>query len=507
MIFKTLKINNKNLYSIADKETRNMANTYIEEMKEKELLKGYFGIIAKNIYVRTRVKNSEILELFIYGAYIEEQSKLEEKEKQIMYEDANYYYQKGQKEVSNTLKKKKPISIIDMALFLYLLDQPNYSGFNLEQYIEIAIRNNAYQLYKQALINIQQQRELEIENSEFQRIINQQSKQKLCINKDKISGYMDTQLIGINNLAKLEGIKELDCNAKVKFIAILDDKETDMCHSLNNQEFYINKENVFNRYYGETQKELRIERIRCNGLVLGLNLPPISHHFHWCRSYIVYIDKNINVNNAEIKKRITRSLNKNLLKYNTNGISKMALLENFSKSNKVLKDFPTLKNKINVINIREDRDYSMAIKPYKNGYKLFINKDVFNSRKTAKNNYIELVKLGYSPKGTTYKDILTHELGHATVFEIIKNKYKGNSKLARHDWENSITSTEIVNKAFDNLKIRTYDQKRKIISDLSKYSLENASETIGESFSDYYSNGKKAKRISKEIVNIMKGMI
>lgn len=39
---------------------------------------------------------------------------------------------------------------------------------------------------------------------------------------------------------------------------------------------------------GETQKELTIQRIRCNGLVLGLNLPPIQHHFHYCRSTIAY---------------------------------------------------------------------------------------------------------------------------------------------------------------------------------------------------------------------------
>lgn len=49
-------------------------------------------MLAKNIYGRNRVKNSEILELLIYGAYIEEQSKLDEYEKQIMREDMSYYY-------------------------------------------------------------------------------------------------------------------------------------------------------------------------------------------------------------------------------------------------------------------------------------------------------------------------------------------------------------------------------------------------------------------------------
>ena len=203
-----LNLNNNNLYNIADIKTKNIVNTYIEEWKDKGLLTGYFGMLANNIYKKNRVKNSEILELLIYGAYIEEQSKLEEKEKQIMYDDANYYYQEGQKEVNNTLKKKKPISIIDMALFLYLLEQPNYTGLNYEKSIQATIQYNAQQLYKQILINIQQQKELEIENDEFQNILNRQENTKLCINNDKISGFMDVQVIGLNNQAKVEGIRK-----------------------------------------------------------------------------------------------------------------------------------------------------------------------------------------------------------------------------------------------------------------------------------------------------------
>lgn len=192
----------------------------------------------------------------------------------------------GQKEVN---KKKKP-SILAMALFLALLDQPNYSGFNWKQYIEATIQYNAQQIYKQAILNMQQQKGLEIDSDEFQTIINRQNNQKLNINNDKISGAVDLQMIGLNNLAKAEGIKEVtEDNSKVRFIAVEDDKTTLMCDSLNNQEFYINKENVFERYYGETQKEVIVQRIRCNGLVLGLNLPPIQHHFHYCRSTIMYL--------------------------------------------------------------------------------------------------------------------------------------------------------------------------------------------------------------------------
>ena len=168
-----------------------------------------------------------------------------------MYEDANYYYKQGQQEVN---KKKKP-SIIPMALFLALLDQPNYSGFNWKKYIEATIQYSAQQIYKQVILNMQQQKDLEIDSNEFQTIINRQNNQKLNINNDKISGAVDLQMIGLNNLAKVEGIKEAtEDNSKVRFIAVEDDKTTLMCDSLNNQEFYINKENVFDRYWRRNTK-------------------------------------------------------------------------------------------------------------------------------------------------------------------------------------------------------------------------------------------------------------
>ena len=94
-ILDTFDFTTENIYNITDNKTKKRINTYIEQWKEQRLLKNnnYFIVLANNIYKRTRVKNSEILELLIYSAYIEEQSKLEEKEKQIMYEDANYYYE------------------------------------------------------------------------------------------------------------------------------------------------------------------------------------------------------------------------------------------------------------------------------------------------------------------------------------------------------------------------------------------------------------------------------
>ena len=106
----TFDFTSENIYNIADNKTKKRINTYIEQWKEQKLLIGYFGVLANNIYKRTRVKNSEILELLIYSAYIEEQSKLDEYENLIMYEDANYYYEER---TERSRKEEKAINISD----------------------------------------------------------------------------------------------------------------------------------------------------------------------------------------------------------------------------------------------------------------------------------------------------------------------------------------------------------------------------------------------------------
>ena len=291
-LLNTFNFTTENIYNIADNKTKKRINTYIEGWKEQGLLKdnNYFRMLANNIYRRTRVKNSEILKILIYSAYIEEQNKIEKQEEQIMYEDANYYYEQGQQEVN---KKKKP-SILAMALFLALLDQPNYSGFNWKQYIETTMQYNAQQIYKQAILNIQQQKNLEIDSNEFQIIINRQNNQKLNINNEKISGAADMQMIGLNNLAKVEGIKSLDKNARVKFVSDKCDNVTPMCMNMDGMIFNVNDYNDFTRYIGTSLKDIRQEKLHIFGLVQGINAPPINNFFHWCHSYLIYVKEDNN---------------------------------------------------------------------------------------------------------------------------------------------------------------------------------------------------------------------
>lgn len=127
--------------------------------------------------------------------------------------------------------------------------------------------NNTNQIYRQVRINLQQEKELKMDSDEFKILFNRQDKQKLNINREKISGVADMELINLNNLAKIKGIEREDKNARVEFISDLCDNVTAMCQNMHGMKFYINKDNIFDRYWGETAKEIKLMRVRAKGLV------------------------------------------------------------------------------------------------------------------------------------------------------------------------------------------------------------------------------------------------
>lgn len=510
-IFDTFDFTYNNLYSIAETKTKSRINTYIEEWKDKGFLKGYFGMLAKDIYRRTRVKNNEILELLIYGAYIEEQDKLQETELNTFKDVANYYYMEGQKEVNKTLLIKKEVSVIPDAIFLALLDMANAKGYIWSQYIEAITKYNSEQIYRQAIIDIQQQKQLDITNDIYQNIIKRQGNTKLNINGDKISGDVDLTLIGINNQAKMKGIYSFDDKAKVKFCGINDKKQTDMCKSLDGQEFYIHDWNEFYRY---SKSNDDIVKYRCYGLILGLNLPPINDGFHWCRSYITYlpsnteidIDKKYNIFDNKLEKEIKS--NYNISKAKLKGIDRQVLINILNNMKKVYSDFPQIKGKIKQIESIEHPNGGMNIEPdlEDSKYIMQINRKFFDNEKTIQKQYEKDVEASFHPKGTTYKDMGNHELGHMATAEIIKSKYK-DDKAIIFDWNNDITTKQIVNQAFENLGIKDHSTKTMLRNNISIYARRKYSETIGEAFADYYANKEKSNILSREIVRIMKGMM
>lgn len=367
---------------------------------------------------------------------------------------------------------------------------------------------NANQIYRQATIDLQQQKELDITNDIYQNIIKRQQNSKLNINGDKISGDIDLTLIGMNNKAKLEGIYSFDENAKVRFVAIEDNATTKMCKSLDDQEFYVHNWNEFERY---SENNGRITKYRCYGLIPGLNMPPINDGFHWCRSYIVYLpyyelEKKYSIFDSNLEKIVKSKYN--VQKAKLKGLDKNALLDTLNNMNKVYKDFPQIKNGLKEIKVIKHPNGGLNITPdiKDNKYIMEINQKFYGDINIVKKQYLNDVKNGFHPKNTTYEDLGNHELGHCVTYEIIKSKHS-DENLIIEDWNNDITTKEIVIKAFNNLGINDKMSQNLLRSNISTYATSKWSETIGEAFSDYYKNGRNASILSREIVKVMKGMM
>lgn len=502
-IFNRFEITADNLYLYVSKDVKNQVNAYIEEWFEKKIDDEYFKVLMMTVLTKDRVTYAEILELFIYEAYIEQQMKEKDEEDSLFFILFAFYYMEGQKEVNDTLisAKKKKYSTFTQDLFSTLMMTPNALGYVYEDYKNSITKYNAEQLSRQAVINIMQGKELKIDSSEFSSLINKQQNAKLNINGDKISGAVDNTLIAMNNQAKVQGITAIDNDAQVKFISVNDEKRTKMCESLDGQIFSVKNWNEFTRYSASNEG---LVKYRCKGLVVGLNLPPINDHFHFCRSTIIYINLQSKIDNKadtlEIK-GYSRKTSKYKSKIN-NILSKIVIINNVLKMNKIFKDFPNSKAMLEAVKLKENIDADMQVFMKKNGkIELQINKNSFNNLKKLKKAYkIDTVR------NSTYKHIGMHEAGHIVEASIIKKVHNGNADKMLKDWNNGITSRNIVENAFENLGITNKMEQEKCKYVISSYALVNDTETIAEALLDYYINKKKANKLSKEIFKIMKGM-
>lgn len=270
------------LNNIANDKTKQICNNYIDRWRKDGLLYGYFGAKCNNIYNRKRVTNNAILELYIYYCYEMFERDVDKDEQETFRHLANYYYNDGIKQAGGKPKE------IPNQLYYNLLKEPCVNGYTLEEYKGAKALQSTYQTHRLAVSQIQQGQLPKVRNME--REFEHQLNERLKVGA-RISGVIDMILIGINNRAIIEGAKSIippTKTLKAKFVAVIDDRTTPMCESLHGQEFNVYGENEFTRW-SDSHKQMR--KYKCYGLVRGLNEPPISDHFHWCRSGIEIIVK------------------------------------------------------------------------------------------------------------------------------------------------------------------------------------------------------------------------
>lgn len=256
----------------------------IEDWKESNLLNGYFGYKANELIKKRYITNQEMLDILLWGAYIKERNQLDEYEQVLFTEIGQDLYRQGIEEIKPTKKKKWSLT---WEYIWSMLCLPNVKGSSWITYIEALALTNAQEIERQATIQLQQNKKPNIEDDVFKNIVKKQQNRYICINGDKISGALDSQVVEVASKSLLKAGEDVgQKKLRARFIAEIDEKTTKMCDGMNGMLFYVNDWNRFYRYSADDGRDVLYT---IKGLEIGANLPPINNHFHYCRSTITYL--------------------------------------------------------------------------------------------------------------------------------------------------------------------------------------------------------------------------
>ncbi len=146
---------------------------------------------------------------------------------------------------------------------------------------------------------------------------------------------------------------------------------------------------------------------------------------------------------------------------------------------------------------------------------LFLNTKYYGDPKYTAEEYERCVKTGFHPQGTTWEHIVDHEAGHAYE-KIVNEAYMRKSNITTsspqyYDYLFKFNGIkEIIKKAVGNVgremrkETGSAPTVRELKGSISQYALKDHHETFAEAVADYSANGKKANKLSIEIVRLAK---
>lgn len=243
-IFDSIDFSYKDINKPIPKVKKNRLKKYIKELQKKGLLTNYFGYKARLVLSKKNITYAEWLEIMIQGAYMEENKELEESNNTLYYSVCENSYNQGLEEIpQEEYRSYKPFNF---PIYYAILNIPILT-ITAGEYIRIIELENAQELYKKTLANIQLGKELNVDSNFYQELFKKQNNRVISINDDKLSGGIVNVVENLSNSAYLQAGIENEVQ-RCRFIAEMDKKTTKMCDTLNNQIFNLKGMNVYQRY-------------------------------------------------------------------------------------------------------------------------------------------------------------------------------------------------------------------------------------------------------------------
>lgn len=249
---------------------KRIVNDKIESWSDSGLLQGYLQYLAST---HTWTYKS-VLGLLIYGLYASRFADVQTISKDVFIIAAVDAYAQA-----NADRRRRKFKALTLAAIIAFAVMPIMANTYFD-YINSLMLSMVEETESFILVNAVQ--DDKIDEKLFLALLIKQLNRILRINKGKYSGGLDDAARAVVNKAY---VYDTPKDQQVRFIAEMDNRTTEMCRSLNDQIFNVNKKNTFKRY---SAIKGGIVEVTCEGLVQGLNLPPIEDHFHWCRSTVTY---------------------------------------------------------------------------------------------------------------------------------------------------------------------------------------------------------------------------
>lgn len=259
---------------------------FVDKYKDKGIYSPYIVFLIDNILLKRNITQKDILELKLLLIFDNQYKQFHEVNEVAFKEIIDIGYRQCMIDIKKNVKSI-PITEL-LILFLASLN----GQYDYKEYMQDKVFFSAEQIIIQAELNNIQEKELDINNYEFQKILDKQNREILNINGEKTSGFIEIVGNSLYNKAYTQAGDDNNIQ-RYLFISVMDGRETDVCRSMNMQIFYTNKMNEYYRYNEETQN---IALTKTFGLIPGINKPPITTTFHPCRSYIIALINDVEQN-------------------------------------------------------------------------------------------------------------------------------------------------------------------------------------------------------------------
>lgn len=259
---------------------------YVNSCKEKGIYSVYVLFMANKIVSKRNIYAKDVLELKLLLVYDNQYKQYDEVNQNAFKTILNSGYNNCLYDIKEKLYTPNLLVLLPLAL------KKINAGYIYQDYINARIQYDAEQIKKQALINSQQNKVLDINSYEFSKILEIQNKQNLNVNKQdkniKFSGFTELMSTSLYHIGYLGACEEYNVE-EVQFVAVMDDKTTRACKSMDLQVFKLHEMNEYYRY-NEEVKDIILTKTQ--GLSQGINLPPITTTYHPCRSTVVAVKNN-----------------------------------------------------------------------------------------------------------------------------------------------------------------------------------------------------------------------